>query len=153
MHEFARLARTYLKQYWARLLLAIVLTSMAAMSPFFFTYMGKIIVDDVLEIPAKAPAPEELSQEDPASPFADHDYLKPNEELDGTIDTAFLSKTGKTPGQKVKLLFLTRFDLAVHGNILRPPRCLPCPRPAGQAYFSFDIRAYLSNSNFHIFFI
>lgn len=118
MHEFARLAKTYLKQYWARLLLAIVLTSMAAMSPFFFTYMGKIIVDDVLEIPAKAPPPEELSQEDPASPFADHDYLKPNEELDGTIDTAFLSKTGKTPGQKVKLLFLMLcLYLLVHGTM------------------------------------
>jgi len=118
VHEFVRLVRSYLKPYWARMMLAILLTAMAAMTPFFFTYMGKVVVDDVLQVPAKAPAPVELSEDDPTSPFADHDYVKPDDELEGTIDSTFLAQTGKTPTQKLKLLaFLMCIYLVVHAII------------------------------------
>ena len=108
MHAFVRLAKTYIRPYWAFMLGAIVLTSMAGLSPFLFTFMGKTIVDDVLQIKAGGdPAGIELSRDDPVSPFSGRDFVPPDSETEtSTLDASAMAQTGKTPGEKVRVLLL-----------------------------------------------
>ena len=45
-----RLIGGYLRPYWFRVLIVAIVTSMSAMAPYVFGYLGKIMVDDVLQL-------------------------------------------------------------------------------------------------------
>jgi len=108
VHAFVRLAKTYLRPHWAPMLLAAVLMVLAALSHFLFVAMGKVVVDDVLEIkPAsEAPADVELNGEEPPAAGDEQPPLEP----------------GKTRAEKTRLILLFFFVyLAVHAlaNLFR----------------------------------
>jgi len=103
MKVFIRLARAYLKPYWTRIALSICLTCVSSMAPFVFSFMGKTIVDDVLEIATTPPKPPELDPSDPVSPYAHHSYANAEPERRG-LDDVFIARTGKTSARKLKLL-------------------------------------------------
>ncbi len=45
-----RLIGAYLRPYWFRVLIVAIVTSMSAMAPYVFGYLGKVVVDDVLQL-------------------------------------------------------------------------------------------------------
>ncbi|MCD6169741.1 MAG: ABC transporter ATP-binding protein [Candidatus Latescibacteria bacterium] len=60
-----RLISSYLKPYWFRMLIVATVTSMSAMAPYAFGYLGKVMVDDVLQLShhgeiVKKTVPEQL---------------------------------------------------------------------------------------------
>jgi len=103
MRVFIRLARAYLKPYWTRIVLSIWLTCVSSMAPFVFSFMGKTIVDDVLQIATTPPKPPDLDPADPVSPYAHHSYANAEPERAG-LDDVFIARTGKTTAYKLKLL-------------------------------------------------
>ena len=104
MGAFVRLAKTYLRHYWPQIALSIVLTSISSLAPFVFSFMGKTIVDDVLEISSKPPLPPDLPPDDPVSPTAPSTYDHTDTGKGGTLDDLFIARSGKSTAQKVKLL-------------------------------------------------
>jgi len=52
MRNLVRLMREYMAPYWGRMLLAIAMTSLVALSPYAFGFLGKVMVDNVLEVGA-----------------------------------------------------------------------------------------------------
>jgi len=108
VRAFVRLAKTYLRPHWAPMLGAAVLTVLAAQSHFVLVFMGKTIVDDVLEIEAsvEAPAREEVTRDEPApSSYSapDHAGLRPP---GAAREGAPAAKTGKTRAEKAHLMVL-----------------------------------------------
>ena len=106
MRVFVRLASAYLKPYWQWIALSILLTCLSSLAPFVFSFMGKTIVDDVLEVASKPPKPADIDTADPISPYANRSYADAEPESREPLDTIFVARTGKTADQKLKLLVL-----------------------------------------------
>jgi len=100
---FIRLARAYLKPYWTRIALSICLTCASSLAPFLFSFMGKTIVDDILQIAITPPKPPDIDPADPVSPYAHHSYANAEPERRG-LDDVFIARTDKTTARKLKLL-------------------------------------------------
>ena len=45
-----RLFVEYLKPYWLRIITVILVATLSAMAPYAFGYLGKVVVDDILQI-------------------------------------------------------------------------------------------------------
>ncbi|MBI4530260.1 MAG: ABC transporter ATP-binding protein, partial [Candidatus Latescibacteria bacterium] len=50
MRDILRVLRDYVRPHWKKMLAAILLTSIVAMSSFVYGYIGKVMVDDVLQV-------------------------------------------------------------------------------------------------------
>ncbi|NQT21087.1 MAG: ABC transporter ATP-binding protein, partial [Planctomycetes bacterium] len=106
MRAFARLVSTYVRPYWQWMLLAIVMTSLAGMSSFLFVYMGKVVVDDILQIKAKTASSAEAPTKDHGS-TAEQASVS-TMEGDAPADPA-APGSRKTPQQKARLMLLMFF--------------------------------------------
>ncbi|HUS59347.1 MAG TPA: ABC transporter ATP-binding protein [Planctomycetota bacterium] len=104
MHQFVKLARTYLKPYWLLITFSILLTCLSSMAPYVFSFMGKTIVDDVLELKATPPKSPDADTADPTSPTAALKHAYPEPEKPDTLDNIFMQRTAKTSSQKFHLL-------------------------------------------------
>ena len=50
MKDFLRFIKEYIRPYWFRMILAIVVTCIMSLYPFILGYLGKVMVDDVLQV-------------------------------------------------------------------------------------------------------
>jgi subfamily B ATP-binding cassette protein MsbA len=103
VRAFVRLVSTYVRPYWQWMLLAIVMTSRAGLSNFLFVYMGKVVVDDILEIKARTASSAEAPADGPASTS---DYTPAGRQANTTPANPAEPGAGKTPQQKTKLIAL-----------------------------------------------
>ncbi len=102
MKDFKRLIREYIAPHWGRMSIAIVVTSLVALNPYVFGYLGKVMVDDVLEVGKGSTAA--VSESDSTSAGADTEETN-------------TPPQGKTTQERLRLLLII-FLADISANLL-----------------------------------
>jgi len=88
------------------MIVATALTIVTSLAGFVFMYMGKVMVDDVIEVTPGRQAAPEMASDNPLLPSSRASHQNPPPDRPLVLDDTLAQKTGKTTHQKLTLLLI-----------------------------------------------
>jgi len=112
---FYRLLKVYVAPYWGTAIGIFLLTIVSSCVPYLLSFMGKVMVDSVLEVNVAklTDSSEALPASDPISPVATRDHEEVKTGTSASVEHTFFEQQGKTPQEKIALLLWLFFGYVV----------------------------------------